>query len=126
MHTTGSPSCLRACQSQTEVAPVSSPILTPRGALLRMRCTSRVGSDATRPSKMTEPFASSTHTLVSLSETSRATYWSMVALLGANVTKAILIGPVPGRAVTPTTPCLENRWNLAEGYDLTALQHRSE
>src|SRR5918994_4119012 len=101
MHTTGKPSDLRACQSQTEVAPVSSPILMACGAFERISWTSLAGSEGMRPSNATTPFASSTHTLVSLSETSRATYWSMAALLVLMLTKADPNRPCAGESGRP-------------------------
>src|SRR4051794_22713774 len=66
-HTAGKPSARSACQSQTEVAPVSSPILTALGALVRMMRARLERSDGDGPSKTTVPLPLSTHMLVSLS-----------------------------------------------------------
>jgi hypothetical protein len=70
-----------SCQSQVDVGPVSKPTIAACGPRSRIICEIALGSDATLPSHVTAPFASSMQTEVSSNETSKPTYSLMAVLL---------------------------------------------
>src|ERR1700721_2920511 len=79
MQTTGSSTLRSSCQSQLAIAPVSKPMRSASGAYLRSRLVRAPGSDLAFPPKIYCPVSLTTHTTVSLCETSSPTYCFMTA-----------------------------------------------
>src|SRR5205085_10223561 len=91
---------------QGEVARVSSPTCFSCGALLMISATRVAGSAAVLLSKITSRLLSTMQTQISFSDTSNATYCSMVTSPEARGSMAgpILLGPTSGEVLAPITP----------------------
>ena len=74
MQTTGRSTRFSSCHSQLDMAPVSKPIRSARGALEVISFVRAPGVDCALPSKVTRPSSLRTQTDVSFCETSRPTY----------------------------------------------------
>src|SRR5215212_7073880 len=82
--TTGRSSFRSSCQCQADKGPLSRPMRTASGALVRMVAAIASGVEAHLPSQITLPPPSTTQTEICSCETSNPTYCSMPALLSGS------------------------------------------